>query len=65
MRVSKTSLKSAIDHALKDRRALNFNDYNATDWDALGAATARLDGLLNMAISLGWHDLETYALANL
>ena len=65
MRVSKKNLKSAIDYALKDRRALNVNDYNSTDWIALGAVTARLDSLLNMAKSLGWHDLETYALANL
>jgi len=65
MRVSKKNLKSAIDYALRDRRTLNLNDYNATDWVSLGAATAHLDGLLNMAVSLGWHDLETYALANL
>jgi hypothetical protein len=65
MRISKKHLKSAIDDALKDRRALNLNDYNATDWDVLGVATEHLNGLLNTATSLGWHDLENYALANL
>ena len=65
MRVSKQQLKSAIDYALKDRRALNVNDYNSTDWVALGAITAHLDSLLDTAKRLGWHDLETYALANL
>lgn len=65
MQVSKTQLKSAIDCALKDRRAQNKADYNAVNWNELEAATAHLDWLLNTAKRLGWHDLETYALANL
>jgi hypothetical protein len=65
LNIRKKDLKEAITFYVDQRRALNLNDYNATDWAALSAVTAHLDGLLNTAKRLGWHDLETYALANL